>query len=177
MADLPHSFSFILHSQFYPMKKFLAASLLLGLLAGATAPAALAQTEPAKTKVKAKKDKVKAKGTTADATAPAEGRGGPGGGRGGRGNMLAEMSKELNLTADQQTKVAAIQQEQRQQMQSLRASGETTTQEARMQQMRTLEESTDAKLKGVLTPEQFQQYQAKKQERMRRPGPPAGGTR
>ncbi|UPL47617.1 hypothetical protein [Hymenobacter sublimis] len=158
------------------MKKFLATSLLLGLLAGATAPAALAQTTPAKTKVKAKKDKVKAKGTATDATAPTEGRGGAGG-RGGRGNMLAEMTKELNLTADQQTKVAAIQQEQMQQMQTLRASGETTDRQARMQQMRSLDESTNAKLQGVLTPEQFQQYQAKKQERMRRPGPPAGGTR
>ncbi|GAB2785866.1 Spy/CpxP family protein refolding chaperone [Hymenobacter luteus] len=158
------------------MKKFLAASLLLGLLAGATAPVALAQTAPAKTKVKAKKDKVKAKGT-AEAATPAEGRGGPGGGRGGRGNLLAEMTKELNFTADQQTKVAAIQQEQMQQMKSLRASGETTGRQARMQQMRSLEESTDAKLQGVLTPEQFQQYQAKKQERMRRPGPQGGGTR
>lgn len=153
------------------MKKFLAASLLLGLLAGATAPDALAQTTAAKTKVKAKKDKVKAKGT---AGAPAEGRGGPGG---GRGNLLADMTKELNLTADQQTQVAAIQQEQRQQMQRLRAGGETTDRQARMQQMRALEQSTDTKLQGVLTPEQFQQYQAKKQERMRRPGPPAGGTR
>lgn len=158
------------------MKKFLAASLLLGLLAGATAPAALAQTAPAQTKVKAKKDKVKAKGT-AEATAPTEGRGGLSGGRGGRGNMLAEMTKELNLTADQQTKVAAIQQDQMQQMKSLRTSGETTDRQARMQQMQSLQASTDAKLKDVLSPEQFQKYQTKKQERMRRPGPQSGVTR
>ncbi|RSK47129.1 Spy/CpxP family protein refolding chaperone [Hymenobacter rigui] len=145
------------------MKKLLTASLLLGVLAGAVAPMAQAQTTPVK--VKARKDKVKAK-------PDADVRGGR-----GPGNRMAEMTKDLNLTANQQTQVAAIQQEQLQQMQALRGNGGTEDREARMQQMRTLDESTDAKLKGVLTPEQFQQYQAAKQNRRQRMGPPPGGNR
>ncbi|RSK43491.1 hypothetical protein [Hymenobacter perfusus] len=150
------------------MKKLLVAPLLLGLLAGAATPAAHAQTTP--TKVKAKKDKVKAK-TDGDEK--------PGAGRGGRGpgNRMAEMTKDLNLTADQQTRIAAIQQEQLQQMQAQRGTGGPEDRTARMQQMRVQEESTDAKLKGILTPEQYQQYQAKKQERMKRQGPPSGTNR
>ncbi|AHJ97208.1 hypothetical protein [Hymenobacter swuensis] len=150
------------------MKKLLVASLLLGLLAGATVPSAQAQTAP--TKVKAKKDKLKTK--TEGDEKPGEGRGGR-----GQGNRLAEMTKDLNLTADQQTRVAAIQQEQMQQMQAQRGTGGTEDRTARMQQMRAQEESTDAKLKGVLTPEQYQKYQAKKQERMKRQGPPSGTNR
>jgi len=148
------------------MKKLLVAPLLLGLLAGATAPTAHAQTTPPK--VKAKKDKAKPDGDEK-----------PGAGRGGRGpgNRMAEMTKDLNLTADQQTRIAAIQQEQLQQMQAQRGTGGPEDRTARMQQMRAQEESTDAKLKGVLTPEQYQQYQTKKQERMNRQGPPSGTNR
>jgi periplasmic protein CpxP/Spy len=149
------------------MKKLLAASLLLGVLAGATAPAAQAQTTPAKTKVK--KDKLKTKAD--DSEQPDAGRGGR-----GPGNRLAEMTKELSLTSEQQASVAAIWQEQVQQLQAQRSAGGTEDRAARMQQLRALEESTDAKLKAVLTPEQFQQYQAKKQQRQRM-GPPPGGSR
>ena len=145
------------------MKKLLAASLLLGLLATAAAPAAHAQTTSVK-KVKVKKDKVKAK--IDEAERPAE----------GRGNHLAEMTQDLNLTAEQQTRVAAIQQEQQQQMQQLRSAG-SDDRSALMQQMRTLDEATDAKMKGVLTAAQFQQYQARKKDRPRPMGPRPGGDR
>lgn len=147
------------------MKKLLAASLLLGLLAGATAPAALAQTTPTKTKIK--KDKLKTKADNGEKSDASRGGRGP-------GNRLAELTKDLNLTPEQQTKVAAIQQEQLQQMQAQRGTEDRT---ARMQQMRAQQQSIDARLKGVLTPEQFQQYQAKKQQQRQRMGPPPGGNR
>ncbi|TGE06284.1 hypothetical protein [Hymenobacter fodinae] len=152
------------------MRKLLAASLFVGALAGATlSVTAQDQTAPSTQKVKAQKDKTKIKGDNTAARPKGRGPSGPG----GRGNMLAEMTKDLNLTADQQTRVKAIQQEQLQQMQAMREQGSAGgDRQAMMTQMSSLDESTDTKLKAVLTPEQFQKYQAKKQERMRdrRPG-------
>ncbi|TGD79593.1 hypothetical protein [Hymenobacter wooponensis] len=147
------------------MRKLLVASLFAGALVGAALSVpAQGQTVPSAQKVKTKKDKTKIKGD--DTAARPEGRG-PGG-PGGRGNMLADITKDLNLTAEQQTRVQAIQQEQMQQMQTMREQGSAgSDRQAMMTQMRSLDESTDTKLKAVLTPEQFQKYQAKKQERMR----------
>ena len=152
------------------MRKLFAATLFVGALAGATLSVpAQAQTEPTSKKVKTKKDKTKAKGD--DKLERPEGRGPSG--PGGPGNRMADMTKDLNLTADQRTRVQAIEKEQLQQMQTMRESGKTDDREAQMQRMHSFEEDTDQKMKGVLTPEQFQQYQAKKQERMR--GGRAGG--
>ncbi|MDU0372710.1 hypothetical protein ACFPAF_20080 [Hymenobacter endophyticus] len=150
------------------MKKLLIASFLLGALAAA--PQARAQTEPVQ-KVKAKKDKAPAK--TAEAGKP------HGTSRGGRGpgNHLAEMTKELNLTPEQQTKVAALQQAQQQQLQAQRASNQGEDRAARQQQLQAQRAATDAKLKEVLTAEQYQQYQTRQQQRPQRTGPPAGGNR
>ncbi|QJX49027.1 hypothetical protein HMJ29_19790 [Hymenobacter taeanensis] len=145
------------------MRKLLAASLFAAALAGATLSVpAQAQTAPSAQKVKTKKDKTKIKGDDDTAARPEGHR------PGGPGNMLVEMTKTLNLTADQQTRVSAIQQEQMQQMQTLREqSSAGTDRQAMMTQMRSLDETTDTQLKAVLTPEQFQKYQAQKQERMR----------
>jgi Spy/CpxP family protein refolding chaperone len=151
------------------MRKLLAAALFTGALTGASLSVpAQAQTAPSAQKVKTKKVKTKLKPD--HPAARLEDR--KPGGAGGRGNRLAELTKDLHLTADQQTRVQAIQQEQMQQMQTMReqasASGDR---QAMMTQMRSLDEGTDTKLKAVLTPEQFQRYQATKQERMpnRRP--------
>ncbi|MCA8829756.1 hypothetical protein [Hymenobacter pini] len=153
------------------MKKLLIASLLLGAMA-TTAPLAQAQTEPVK-KVKAKKDKIKVK--AAEGEQPAD-QGRPEG-RGGRGNRMAELTQELNLTPEQQTKVTAIWQEQMQAMQAARANNQGGDRAAMREQMQAQRVTTDAKLKEVLTPEQYQKYQAKQQERMQRMGPPPGGNR
>lgn len=150
------------------MKKLLIASLLLGTLAAA--PPAQAQTEPVQ-KVKVRKDKGPAK--TAEAGKP------HGTSRGGwaPGTHLAEMTKELNLTPEQQTKVAALQQEQMQQMQTQRATNQGGDRAAGQQQLRAQRAAIDAKLKDVLTAEQYQQYQTRQQQRPQRTGPPSDGNR
>ena len=83
------------------------------------------------------------------------------GGRPGRG---AEMMKELNLTADQQAKIEAILRESRP---AERPSGPPT--EAERQAMQTRRAELDAKIKAVLTPEQYTKYQAMRPQRGPRP--------
>lgn len=109
----------------------------LALLA---APAAFAQTAPA-------------------ATAASAGQ--QPGGRMGRG---AEMMKELNLSADQQTKIEAIMRESRP---AERPSGPPTDAERQAMQARRAE--MDVKIKAVLTPEQYTKYQAMRPQRGQRP--------
>jgi protein CpxP len=55
---------------------------------------------------------------------------------------MGNITKDLNLTADQKTRVQAIEKEQMQQMQqmqALRESGKTEDREAQMQRMRSFE--------------------------------------
>jgi protein CpxP len=66
------------------------------------------------------------------------------------------LSKELNLSADQSTKVTQIFAARTQDMQALRASGTRPTRE----QMQTSRAQYDDQLKQVLTPEQFTKYTA-----------------
>lgn len=113
---------------------------LVGLLAAgalATAPAARAQTTP-----------------TLDPAAAA------GQSRLGR---QAEMMKELNLTADQQTKLEALMSANRQ----ARPSGPPT--DADRQAMQARRADMDTKLKEILTPDQYTKYQALRPQRGQRP--------
>ncbi|NML63878.1 hypothetical protein HHL22_01540 [Hymenobacter sp. RP-2-7] len=100
--------------------------------------------------------------TTPDQAAPAQGRGGMGMGR------QADMMKELNLTADQQTKVQALMSENRAAMAN-RPSGPPTDAERQAMQARRTE--MEAKMKEILTPEQFTKYQSMRPQRGQRPAP------
>lgn len=66
------------------------------------------------------------------------------------------MQKQLGLTDDQTSKVKAI-------MQDMHEEGEKIRQE-----MVKLKESTDAKFKEVLTPEQYTKWQSMRESRMQR---------
>ena len=94
--------------------------------------------------------------------APAQGRPqrGPGG----------DMFKDLNLSADQQTKIDALLKEERAQRGS-RPQGPPS--DADRKAMETRRADMDAKLKGILTPEQYTKYQAKRPQG----GPGKGGQR
>jgi len=72
---------------------------------------------------------------------------------------------ELNLTAEQKTKLEAFQQEQREKMQGLR----DAPPEERREKFQKLQEGTTAKMKEVLTKEQFEKW-----EKSRAAGPGAG---
>lgn len=101
--------------------------------------------------------------TTAPAqTAPAQGQG-----RAGQGRQ-ADMMKELNLTADQQTKLQALMSENRAAMMN-RPSGPPT--DAERQAMQTRRTEMEAKMKEILTPEQYAKYQAMRPQRGPRPAP------
>jgi protein CpxP len=82
------------------------------------------------------------------------GPGGPGGHHGDWGNPLAHLTKELNLTPDQQAKVSPILDQAKPQIQQIH-------QEA-MEKTRAIMESTTAQIRPLLTPEQQQKLDAMK---------------
>ncbi len=81
------------------------------------------------------------------------GPGGPGGPGGRGGDRLAMMSEQLNLTADQKTKVQAILESERKSLEALREDS-SLNQEARRAKMQEIRQSFAGKIREVLTPEQ-----------------------
>ncbi len=81
----------------------------------------------------------------------------------GRLARQAEMMKELNLTADQQAKVTALMSASA----AARPSGPPT--DADRQAMQTRRAEMEAKMKDILTPEQYAKYQAMRPQRGPRP--------
>jgi Spy/CpxP family protein refolding chaperone len=95
----------------------------------------------------------------------------PGGGQRGRGGPSIEMlTTNLSLTADQIPKVKAVLDEQRQKMGELR---NETDQQVRRTKMQALRTDTTAKMKEILTAEQFAKYE-KMGPGMRGNRPPGG---
>lgn len=107
-------------------------------------------------------------------TPPPAGSPPPGPGTRGRGPNFDMIAQRLNLTDDQKPKVKAIFDEQRQKMRDLR-NNQDLSRDDRMAQMQTIRKDTDAKLKAVLTEDQFKQWQ-EMESKMRGPrnGPPPG---
>ena len=83
--------------------------------------------------------------------------------------MTAMLTRELNLTPDQQTQVKAINDDSRSQMMALR--NDTSTPQAdKRAKMMDIRKSSDEKIRALLTDEQktkFDAMQAKMQERMK----------
>lgn len=103
--------------------------------------------------------------TAQDSTAPKGGRRGP-----SPQQQVERMSTELNLTADQKTKVTSLLEDQAKKARELRQDS-NLAQEDRREKMRALREETDKKLKEILTPEQHQKWEKVRQEmRNRRSG-------
>lgn len=82
--------------------------------------------------------------------------------------MLQRMTRQLNLTSDQQDKIRPILESQSKQMQDLRQDTSLTRQD-RMSKMRQIHDSTMSQIKGVLNPDQQQ-----KLEKMNHRGGPRG---
>jgi Spy/CpxP family protein refolding chaperone len=92
----------------------------------------------------------------------------------------AELTKQLKLTSDQQTKVQDALQAQHSQMESLRQDS-SLSQEDRHAKMMEIHKSTDGQIRGLLDADQqkkWDEMQAKREQRMqnRNGGPPNGGS-
>jgi protein CpxP len=85
----------------------------------------------------------------------------------GRGNMMANMAKELNLTPEQQTKLEALMKD----MQAQRANRQSPPSDADRQAMQASRATMEAKMKEILTPEQYTKYESMRPQR----GPRGGG--
>ncbi len=81
--------------------------------------------------------------------------------------QVAELSKKLNLTADQQTQIKPILVARQQQMEALHQD-QSMSQPDKMAKMTSLRDDSNAKIEAVLNDTQkqkFEQMQAKQQER------------
>lgn len=82
---------------------------------------------------------------------------------------VERMNSELNLTADQKTKVTALFEDESKKRQELRTDT-SLTREQKREKGQALMADQDKKLKEILTPDQFKKYQEiRKQYRARRP--------
>ena len=95
---------------------------------------------------------------------PGGGPGGPGG-PGQRGDMLKKMAEELGLSDEQKSKLQEVFKAQREAMKDL-------SPEERREKMKESREAMNAKVKEILTPEQFAKWEKIRDER--RPGGPGG---
>ena len=90
-------------------------------------------------------------------------------GTGAPRDRMERMAKRLQLTEDQKTKVQQIFNDTREQLDALRKESEPRVQEIRGQ--------ADERMKQVLTPEQWQQFQKIRDETRHRRGGRGGGPR
>jgi periplasmic protein CpxP/Spy len=97
---------------------------------------------------------------------------GPGEG-GGQQDRMAKMAEELKLTDDQKAKVKTATQEQMEKMRAIR-SDDSLTQEQKREKGKALRDEMTAKMKEILTPEQFTQWEKMRPQPGQRPGGPGG---
>lgn len=92
-----------------------------------------------------------------------------GGPRGGQaGDRLKKMAEELSLTAEQKTKLEAAMKEQREAAQGAK----DATPEERRAKMQESRKAMDAKMKEILTAEQYTKWEKLREQN--RPGGPGG---
>jgi Spy/CpxP family protein refolding chaperone len=89
-----------------------------------------------------------------------------------RGSSIEQLTTNLSLTADQIPKVKAVLDDQRQKMGEL-FQNQDLSQDDRRAKMKEIRDGVVAKMKDILTPDQFEKWQ-KMSQRMRRPGGPGG---
>jgi protein CpxP len=86
--------------------------------------------------------------------------------------QLERLTRELNLTSDQQAQIKPLLLERQQKMQAL-FQDQSIAPEDRRRQMRTISEGTNNSIKALLTDDQKPKFEAM-QQRMRRNGPGGG---
>jgi Spy/CpxP family protein refolding chaperone len=117
-------------------------------------------------------------GSAPDQNAPQAEGGGMGGHRGGHmmdpDQRLAHMTKRYNLTADQQSQIKPILQDEQQQMQSMH-SDTSMSRDDKMAKMKSMHEADNQKIEAVLTGDQKQKFEADQQKMQERHGHMHGG--
>jgi Spy/CpxP family protein refolding chaperone len=111
-------------------------------------------------------------GSAPEQGAPQAEGGGMGGHRGGGRMMdpdqrLAHMTKRYKLTADQQSQIKPILQDEQQQMQAMRSDTSTSRDDKRAK-MQSMHQASQQKIEAVLTDEQRQKFDADQQKMQQR---------
>jgi periplasmic protein CpxP/Spy len=111
---------------------------------------------------------------TATPPPPAQGGDNPTAPAPNRGAALQDALAKLNLTPEEQLKVKAVFKEQREKMTALRDDTSLTPQERRPK-MKEITDATDAKLKTILTPDQYAKWETVRPRTGRPVGAPGAG--
>ena len=82
-------------------------------------------------------------------------------------DQLKHLTKRLNLSDDQQTKIKPILEDQQNQMQQLRADN-STSREDRWKKMREIHENSDNQIKSVLNEDQQKKFEEMREEQRSR---------
>jgi protein CpxP len=110
-------------------------------------------------------------------TAPSQGNGRWRHGAPDPAKQTAQLTKKLNLTSDQQTKVSSIFQSEHSQMESLRQDSSLSEQD-RHSKMRSIHEAANTQIRGLLDSNQQKTWdtmQANREERMQNRGQKSNG--
>jgi periplasmic protein CpxP/Spy len=114
----------------------------------------------------------KAEDTNTAAKPPGDHQGPPGGPRGGMQDRGAKLAEELGLSDDQKTKFQEVMKEQGDKRKALREDTSLSDDDKKTKG-KALRDETDAKIKAILTAEQYEKWQ-KLQQGRRGPGGPGG---
>lgn len=100
----------------------------------------------------------------------------PPGGQGSPGARpgIEQAAKELGLSDEQKTKLKAAMDEQREKMKALREDSSLSADDKKAKG-KELRDAFQAKVKGILTPEQFEKWQKNMQQRRPQGGPGGAG--
>lgn len=80
-------------------------------------------------------------------------------------NRMENMQKELDLTADQVAQIQKMWDENSKERETLQKTRENSRDEFR-QEMKSMRDKHEAKMKEILTPEQYKKYQEKQKQQM-----------
>jgi periplasmic protein CpxP/Spy len=89
---------------------------------------------------------------------------------------IERMSTELNLTADQKTKLTSLFEEQNKKMRELREDS-NLSQEQRREKMQAFRTENDKKMKEILTPEQYTKWEKQREQMKGKGGGKADGEK
>jgi protein CpxP len=103
------------------------------------------------------------------------GMGGHGGGHMDPDQRLAHMTKRYKLTADQQSQIKPILQDEQQQMQAMRADT-STSRDDKHAKMMSMHQENQQKIEAVLTDQQKQKFEADQQKMQQRRAEHGGGA-